>query len=207
MPTELRSAWRLAFACAPLLLSACGAVVDSSPTASRQVQVTATARAAVSSARTAAATTASPSPTAVPSAQAVYVSEAQEWTFVVPPGWEVVAQRECCLALQRAKQIAEVLVSPASGLTLEQLAGQTVEDLSAWPGADDVEAELVRLPAGDAVRVTLRTTNPDTEPGVFVLYVTEERDRRYAISVRGPQDNGELLADAEALAESFAILD
>jgi len=54
---------------------------------------------------------------------------------------------------------------------------------------------------------SLRTTNPDTEPGVFVLYVIEERDRRYAISVRGPQDNGELLADAEALAESFAILD
>lgn len=206
MPTELRSARRLAFACASLLLSACGAVVDSSPTASGQVRVTATARAAAS-APTAAATTASPSPTAVPSAQGVYVSEAQEWTIVVPPGWEVVAQRECCLALLGGKRIGEVLVSPASGLTLEQLARQTVEDLSAWPGAADVEAERVRLPAGDAVRATLRTTSPDTGPGVFVLYVIEERDRRYAISVRGPQDDGELLADAEALAESFAILE
>lgn len=64
----------------------------------------------------------------------------------------------------------------------------------------------MRLPAGDAVRATLRTTSPDAGPRVFVVYVIEERDRRYAISVRGPEDDGELLADAEALTESFAVL-
>ncbi len=71
MPSELRPARRLAFACLPLLLSACGTMEDSSPTASRQAQPPPTASAtpaADSSAATATpvptpASTATPAPT------------------------------------------------------------------------------------------------------------------------------------------------
>jgi len=208
MPTELRSAWRLAFACAPLLLSACGAVVDSSPTASGQVQVTATARAAVFSPSTSQATTASPAQTAAPSAPTVYVNETQGWSIVIPPGWDVAAQDACCFALHRDGVIAEVLVSPSGGLTLEQLRAEKVAFLGTWAGTDDLRSEIVRLPAGDAIRATLQTTtNPDTGPGIFVHYAIAEGDTQYVISARGPQDDSQLLADAEALAESIAILD
>lgn len=201
MPFEPRSARPLAFACVPLLLSACGAVDDSSPTA----------RATSIDPSLAASTHASASPSLVPTADAspqrVHVSEAQGWSIVVPPGWEVAVETDSGTALIRDDAIAEILVSPSSGLTLEQLEAQKVVELSAWPGADEVEAQFVRLPAGEALSVTLETIGPNTEPGIFVLYVIEEGERQYAISVRGPQDDGDLLADAEALAESFAIID
>jgi len=212
MPSELRPARRLAFACLPLLLSACGSMDVSLPTASGQVQESATASAAsapASSAPTAEATTASPAQTTAPSAPTVYVNETQGWSIVVPPGWEVEAQDDCCVALHRDGVIAEVLVSPSGGLTLKELQAQKVAFLGTWPGTDDLRSEIVRLPAGDAVRATLRTTtNPDTGPGIFVLYAIEAGgDTQYVISVRGPQDDSQLLADAESLAESFAILD
>lgn len=212
MPSEPRPAGRLAFACLPLLLSACGAGGDLSAAASEQVQgsaVASVASAAASSAPTAEATTASPAQASAPSPPTVYVNETQGWSIVVPPGWEVVAQDDCCFALHRDGVIAEVLVSPSGGLTLEQLQAEKVAFLGTWPGTDDLRSEIVRLPAGDAVRATLRTTtNPDTGPGIFVLYAIEAGgDTQYVISVRGPQDDSQLLADAESLAESFAILD
>lgn len=213
MPSEPRPAGRLAFACLPLLLNACGAGGDLSAAASEQVQgsaVASVASAAASSAPTAEATTASPAQASAPSPPTVYVNETQGWSIVVPPGWEVlVAQDDCCFALHRDGVIAEVLVSPSGGLTLEQLQAEKVAFLGTWPGTDDLRSEIVRLPAGDAVRATLRTTtNPDTGPGIFVLYAIEAGgDTQYVISVRGPQDDSQLLADAESLAESFAILD
>lgn len=197
MPRELRSLMPLAFACVPLVLSACGTVDDASPTASGTS----------ADPTSAASTLPSLVPTAEASAQAVYLNEAQGWSIVVPPGWEVAVNRDTGTALTRDEAIAEILVSPASGLTLEQLEAQKVDELGAWPGADAVEAQIVRLPAGEALRVTLETISPNTKPGIFVLYVIEEHERQYVISVRGFQDDGDLLADAEAFAESFAITD
>lgn len=201
MPRELRSVMPLAFACIPLVLSACGSVDDASPTANGPSADPSSA------ASTDASALPSLVPTAEASAQAVYVNEARGWSIVVPPGWEVAANSVGDTALTRDQVIAEILVSPASGLTLEQLEAQKVDELSAWPGVDAVEAQIVRLPAGEAVRVSLETTNPNAEPGIFVLYVIEEGERQYVISVRGPQDDGDLLADAEAFAESFALTD
>ncbi len=212
MPSEFRSAKLLTFACLPIVLSACGAVDASSPPASKQVQGSATASpasTAASSAPTATVATASPAQTAAPSSPTVYVSETHGWSVVVPRGWEVVAQNDCCVALHRAGVTAEILVSPSGGLTIEQLQAEKVAFLGTWPGTNDLRSEIVRLPAGDAVRATLRTTtNPDAGPGIFVLYAIEAGgDTQYVISVRGPQDDSELLADAETLAESFVILD
>jgi len=202
MPRELRSVMPLAFACIPLVLSACGSVDDASPIGNRQSADPSSA------ASTDASALPSLVPTAEASAQAVYVNEAQGWSIGVPPGWEVEANSVGDTALTRDQVMAEILVSPASGLTLERLQAQKVDELSAWSGVDGVEAQIVRLPAGEAVRVALETaTNPNAEPDVFVFYVIEEGERQYVISVRGPQDDGDLLADAEAFAESFALTD
>jgi hypothetical protein len=209
MPSELRRARRLAFACLPLLLGACGTMDDSSMTASGQVQESATARAAsapASSAPTAEPTTASPVQSTASNAPTVHVNETEGWSIVVPPGWEIVAQRDCCVALHRDGVIAEVLVAPSSGLTLEALEAQKVDDLSTWPGVVGIESDFVSLPAGDAVRVTV-ASELDTGSQVFDLHVIEQGDTQYLISVRGPQGDSQLLADAESLAESFAILD
>ena len=201
MRRELRSVLPLALAWILLVLSACGSVDDASPT------VNGPSADPSSGASTDASALPSLVPTAEASAQAVYVNEARGWSIVVPPGWEVAANSVGDTAVFRDQVIAEILVSPASGLTLEQLEAQRVDELSAWPGVDAVEAQIVRLPAGEAVRVSLETTNPNAEPGIFVLYVIEEGERQYVISVRGPQDDGDLLADAEAFAESFALTD
>jgi hypothetical protein len=57
--------------------------------------------------------------------------------------------------------IAEVLVSASGGLTLKELQAQKVAFLGTWPDTDGLRSEIVRLPAGDAVRAALRTTtNP-----------------------------------------------
>ena len=94
------------------------------------------------------------------------------------------------------------------GLTLEELEAQKVGDLSWWPGAVEIESDFVQLPAGDAVRVTMATTETPTGPrNGFILYVIEEGDTQYVTSVRGPHDTDELLTEAEALAVSFVILD
>ena len=200
MPRELRSVMPLAFAWIPLVLSACGSVDDASPIA------TGPSADPPSAASTDASSLASLVPTAEASAQAVYVNEAQGWSIVVPPGWEVAANSEGDTALTRDQVTAEILASPASGLTIEQLEAQKVEELSAWPGVDGVEAQIVRLPAGEAVRASLETTT-NAGPGILVFYWIEEGERQYVISIRGLQDDGDLLADAEALAESFALID
>lgn len=188
------------FACLPLSLSACVAVDDSS----------ATATSASFEPSSAARTHASGLPSLVPSAEATghnaFVNAAGGWSIVVPRGWKVAGNINGDAALTRGDGgIAEILVSPASNLTLEQLEAQKVDDLSAWPGAEAVEAQIVRLPAGEAVRVsvTVESIGPNAEPLIFILYVIEEGEKQYAISVRGPPDDPDLLDDAEALAESF----
>lgn len=160
-----------------------------------------------SSASTAASASPSPEATTEASPHGVYVNEAMGWSIVVPPGWEVTTNSTGDTAVTRDQVIAEILVSPASGMTLEQLAAQRMADLRTWPGMDAVEGEIVRLPVGDAVRTTLEMTHPDGEQAVFVSYAIEQGGRQYVISVRGPQDDGDLLVDAEAFASSFALTD
>lgn len=201
MRRELRSVLPLALAWILLVLSACGSVDDASPTASGPSADPSSA------ASTDASALRSLVPTAEASPQTVYVNEAGGWSIVVPPGWEVAANSVGHTALTRDQVIAEILVSPASGLTLEQLQAQRVDELSTWPGMDSVEGQIVRLPVGEAVRTTLEMTHPNGEPAVFVSYAIEEGERQYVISVRGPQDDGDLLEDAEAFAESFALTD
>ena len=201
MPRALRALSPLAFACVPLLLGACGALDDASPIPGG------TSADPTSAASTHASASQSLLPTTAASPGDVYVNEARGWSIVVPAGWEVHVNSEGDAALTRDQVVAEILVSPASGLTLEQLEAQKVDDLSAWPGAEVVEAQIVRVPAGEAVSVTVEMSHPNSEPGIFVLYAIEEGERQYVISVRGPQNDGDLLEDAEALAESFAILE
>lgn len=201
MARQLRSVMPLALACIPLVLSACGSVDDPSPTATGQSADPS------SFASTRANTSASLAPTAEPRPQAIYVNETNGWSIVVPTGWEVATNSVGDTLLSRDQVIAEILVSPASGMTLEQLQAQRVGELRGWPGMDAVEAHIVRLPVGEAVRATLEMTHPNGERAVFVSYAIEERERQYVISVRGPQDDGDLLEDAEAIAESFAITD
>ena len=210
MTCQPRHARQLAVAWVSLLLSACAAT-DSLPTANQNTPApTATADSPEDPAPTGSRNASggpAPTPTADATAQARYVSEAGGWSIALPSGWEVVANHDGDLALSRADAIAEVLVSPSWGLGLEQLKARTVQDLSAWPGATDVEAKVVSLPAGDAVWATLETSSPEHGPAVFILYAIDDRDHHYAISVRGPGDGADLLPVAEALAASFAIND
>lgn len=210
MPCQLRCAWPLAFACVSLLLSACAAM-DSSPIPDPKTPV----RAATADSSEDPAPTASrhargaPTPTPAPdaTAQPLYMSESGGWSIALPPGWELASSYDGNIALSRAGAVAEVMVSPSWGLGLEQLKARTVQDLSAWPGAIDVEAEVVRLPAGEAVWATLEMSSPEHGPFVFILYAMDDVDHHYAISVRGPGDGADLLPIAKALAESFAIND
>ena len=208
MTCQLRYARPLALACVSLLLSACTAM-DSSPAATPNMPVpAATADASEDPAPTSrhASGGTAPTPTADATAQARYVSEAGGWSIAVPPGWEVVFP-EGMFAASGGGAIAEVLVSDSWGLTLEQLKTRTLEDLSAWPEAVEVETELVRLPAGDAVWAALEMNGPEHGPAFFILYRMDDGDGLYAISVRGPGDGADLLPIAKALAESFAIND
>lgn len=147
---------------------------------------------------------ASPVPDPEESPRDVYASEAGGWSIVVPDGWELVGVGPdgTDAMLTRGEAIAEILVTPAEGLTLDELQAQQVDFLSGWLGARDVASEIVRLPAGQFVRGSLETTDP---PFVFVVYGMESGDSRYGISVRGPKDAGDLEAVANAIAESFAI--
>lgn len=201
MRRELRSVLPLALAWIPLMLGACGSVDDASRTANGPSADPSSSASTRASASPSLATTAEASP------QAVYVNEVYGWSIAVPPGWEVATNSAGDTALTRDRVIAEILVSPASGMTLEQLQAQRVDELSTWPGMDSVEGQIVRLPVGEAVRTTLEMTHPNGEPAVFVSYAIEEGERQYVISVRGPQDDGDLLEDAEAFAESFALTD
>lgn len=136
------------------------------------------------------------------------MNEAQGWSIVVPTGWEVVADSAHGTALHREQVIAEILLAPSSGLSFEELEAQKVRDLRTWPEGEAIESESVDLPAGDALRVTLGTTELGSSPAsAFILYVIEKGDTQYVISVRGPHTKDDLLTEAEALAESFAILD
>jgi hypothetical protein len=140
---------------------------------------------------------------------AAYVNERHGWSIVVPPGWDVrEAPDGCCVALEREGAIAEVLVSPSGGLTLEELQAEKMAFFRTWSGTDDHRSEIVPLPAGDAVMVTFRTsTNPDVGPGIFVHYAIPRGDTQFVISVRGREDDRALVAEAEQLAESLAIRD
>ena len=202
---QLRCASPLAFAC--VLLGGCAAV-DPLPTPTPMTSVpAATAGSSGDPAPTPSTSTApAPTPTAEATAQPRFVSESEGWSITVPPGWEVVSPNGMFAAIAGGA-IAEVLVSPSWGVTLEQLETRTLEDLSAWPEAVEVEAELVRLPAGDAVWAALEMNGPEHGPAVFILYRMDDGDRLYAISVRGPGDGADLLPIAKALAESFAISD
>ena len=135
------------------------------------------------------------------------MSESGGWSIAIPAGWDVVSQTDGSVALSGTGGIAEVLVSPSWGLSLEELGARTVEDLSAWPGVVDVETELVRLPAGDAVRATIESSTPESEPTIFTLYAMDDEAGHYAISVRGLRGGADWAAVANAIAESFAIHD
>ena len=136
------------------------------------------------------------------------MNEAQGWSVVLPVGWEVVAQNDQWAAVSPEDTIAEILVGPSSGLTLRELEAQKVDELIAsWPGLDDIESDVVRLPAGEALNVTLESTNAEVGVVVFTMYLIEQGDRQYVISVRAPDDRDKVLAAADVLAESFAILD
>ena len=212
MPCELPFARRLAIAIVPLVLAACGSLERSLPARSADDLASPSAAAEQSAVPPTTGATEAPSltATAAPSAGGqLYVNEAQGWSVVVPAGWELVAENEPWMALSGDDAIAEIGVLPSSGLTLRELEAQKVDELlSSWSGVDAIESDLVRLPAGQAVRVTLESTSPDiNSPVTFTLYLIEEGGSQYAISVRGPQDRAKVIAAGEALAESFAILD
>ena len=195
-----------AFAGASVLLSACAAM-DSSPAVMLSTPVPiATADLSEDPAPTA-STRASSTPTPAATPQSIYVSESGGWSISVPPGWELTLSYGENISLSRAGAIAEVMVSPSWGIGLEQLEARTVQDLNVWPEAIDVEAEVVRLPAGEAVWATLEMSSPEHGPLVFILYAMDDVDHHYAISVRGPGDGVDLQPVAKALAESFAIND
>ena len=198
MPCELGSARRLGFACVSLLLCACGTADHSS--------LAATADASVAPTTQPSGAAASMTPMADPSVAGLHVSGTDGWSIVAPPGWEVVAQNDSGTALSRDDAIAEVLVAASSGLAPEALQAQKHDQFSTWPGVVGIESDFVSLPAGDALSVRV-TSELETGPQVFYLYVIEEGETQYVISVRGPQKDHQILADAEALAESFAITD
>ena len=136
------------------------------------------------------------------------MNEAQGWSVVVPAGWEVVGTSDQWAAVSPEGAIAEILVGPSSGLTLRALEAQKVDELIAsWQGLDDIESDVVHLPAGEALTVTLESTNAEVGVIVFTMYLIEQGDRQYVISVRAPDDRNKVLAAADVLAESFAILD
>jgi hypothetical protein len=138
----------------------------------------------------------------------VYVNEAQGWSIEMPTGWNVLVENATGAALGGDDGFVEILLAPASGLTLEQREAQRVAEVNTWPGAAEIESDVVSLPAGEAVRLIFETElPPNAPPAWFIFYVFEEGETQYVMSVRGPKDNDELPAVAEALAESFAILD
>ena len=151
---------------------------------------------------------ASLAPTADPSMSMVYVNEGQGWSIGVPAGWNVGPENATGAVVGGVDGFVEILLAPATGLTLEQREAQRVAEVSTWPGVGEIESDVVSLPAGEAVRLVFETgLAPNAPPAWFIFYVFEEGDTQYVMSVRGPKDNDELPAVAETLAESFAILD
>jgi hypothetical protein len=197
----LRAIRQLTLVSVSLLLVACGAVTDASPTARS------TALEASPSTGPRAAAPHSPVPTESTTDGEVYVNETRGWSIVVPRGWEVQANQMGDTALVRDQVIAEVLVFPASGLPIESLEAEKLDEVMALFDPVEAEAEIIRLPAGEAVNVSARTNYANSAPGFFVVYVIEKDEWQYVISVRGPETDTNLLHDAEALAKSFALLD
>lgn len=197
----------VAFAGLALFLSAC-APMDPVPSLTSSPSAPDAAADSSGDAAPSARTNTSPiqarTASAQPTAQPRYVSESDGWSIALPAGWEAVSPNGM-FASSGGGAIAEVLVGPSWGLTVEELETRTLEDLGAWPEAVQVEAELVRLPAGDAVLAALEMNGPEHGPAVFILYRIDDGDRLYAISVRGPGDGADLLPIAEALAESFVV--
>ncbi|HET6745303.1 MAG TPA: hypothetical protein VFH90_05555 [Candidatus Limnocylindria bacterium] len=135
------------------------------------------------------------------------MNEAQGWSIGVPTGWSVVAQNATGAALSGGEAFAEILLASATGLTLEQREAQRVTEISTWPGVDEIESDIVSLPAGEAIRLIFETGVAPDPPARFIFYVFEEGDTQFVMSVRGPKDIDDLPAVAEGLAESFAVLD
>ena len=205
MPRELGSGRPLGLACVALLLGACGTADDSSPAAA-EISVSPTTWATSSMQHSGAV---SLTPTADSGSAGLLVNDAQGWSIVVPTGWKVVANGPSGTALTRNEAIGEIFVGPSSGLSLDELQARNVDEVTrSWQGViGDIESDFVSLPAGDALRLTFETGLETDSPGIFTSYVIEEGDTQYVISVRGSQDDDDLLAAAEALAESFAILE
>ena len=193
----MRSLQRLASAGVALSLCAC-ANADAVPTA--------TSADATAPPSTRAREPATLAPSASRTVGDLYVSSSGLWSIVVPPGWKLEAELESAAAFTRGNTIAEVLVSPSSGLTSEELEAEVLDFLSTWPGAADVESDFVRLPAGEALRATMVFGGPPGPRSRFISYTLLEAETRYVVSVRG-RDNGNLLTAAEALAESFSVLE
>jgi hypothetical protein len=152
---------------------------------------------------------ASLTPTAAPSMTTmVYVNEAQGWSIGLPDGWDVQAENATGAILAGEDGFLEMLLAPATGLTPERREERRLAEVSStWPGVDEIESDVVALPAGEAVRLTFETGVAPDPPAWFIFYVFEEGDTQYVMSVRGPKDNDDLPAIALAMAESFAILD
>lgn len=189
---------RLALACVPLVVSACATVGQPSTGASTAATVSPSLQASEP---------ASQAPSTDLSLAMVYVNEAQGWSIGVPTGWSVVAQNATGAALSGGEAFAEILLASATGLTLEQREAQRVTEISTWPGVDEIESDIVSLPAGEAIRLIFETGVAPDPPARFIFYVFEEGDTQFVMSVRGPKDIDDLPAVAEGLAESFAVLD
>jgi hypothetical protein len=187
-----------------LALAACGSVEIPSRSASAAASVSPGAAETPASPTAAASDAASlaPSPTASVAA-GLYVNEAGGWSIMLPAEWEVASENGSDAFLIRDDMIAEVLVGPSTGQTLQELEAEKVEHLSTWSGAGNIESDIVRLPAGEAIKVSIKWAN-EIDSGVFILHMIEKGDRQYAISVRGPEVSA---ADVEALVQSFVILD
>ena len=208
MEREVR--WLRPLSCLGVLLAtACGTTAPSLPATSADDSARATAVADASAVPPPTESLAPPSTaSAVPSADGqLYVNEAGGWSVVVPAGWELGVGNDDAAFVTSDDYIGEIFVAPSSGLTLAELEVRKVDELlSTWPGIQDIESDLVRLPAGDALRITFESTSPDTNSrNALASYIIEHNDRQYVISVRGPYDRDQVLAAAEALATSFAL--
>jgi hypothetical protein len=147
-------------------------------------------------------------PTPDPSTPMAYVNKGQAWSIGLPDGWTVERDDASGAILLADDAFAEILLAPASGLTPRQHEAKRLAEFTTWPGAGEIESDVVSLPAGKAIRLIFKTApGPNAAPSWFIFYVFEEGDTQYVMSVRGPTDNEDVPAVAEALAESFAILD
>jgi len=197
----IRALLRLVLA---LVLAACA---ENAPTAEPSATDTAVSPSASASGDISPSEPASPAPTADPSMTIVYVNEAQGWSIGMPDGWEALHETDSGAILGGDEGFVEILLAPATGLTPEQREAQRVADISSSWGVDEIDSEVVSLPAGEAVRLMFEMGTASHPRAWYIFYVFEEGDTQYVMSVRDSKDNDELRAMAEALADSFAILD